>query len=1259
MTTRKLIAALGAAALLLPLVSPAGADDRNLFAFSNQAPYLFVLIDNTGSMNSPTDPNNPAPARDNDPNSRLYQVKSGLDTVLTGTTGVNFGFATYPDQDALEVRDRWSSPWWGTVYCGGSPNTCLFQNSTGWCSGWEGNGDSGNDPGSDNINLHQDTVTDPATGLQYGDIIPLNWNDDNIERIRERLGPNLLLGEASPDFGTVRYVDTSDPDFNDGSQRLRDPDVRPIVASGNTPITEAMRDFRAWHQNWRPVAEANDPDLARGCRDVSLLLMTDGFHNCSTTQPHVAASELVTLDPPVVTFPIAFATSNTSQMDAIADAVTNDHPENNDGVDSDGDGSDVDIVIDGDPSTPGNQAWLAQSEQEFVDAVLAIKDQITAQARAFASAAVPSVSATATDKIFLSDFSPLSDAGIWPARVNAYTKPLPRILQNGRFVADRNDTDCTDEDGCLVWDAGEQIVLQADDINPSATGSDVNGDGDIDSEESDFTEFDLGDSEEERRLWYAKFQDRDLGEVPLQRQFPDVNEYHGGDSEIADANPNAVERDDARLELYGPRGMGLNPASPDFDQDGRDVLEELLRPKSTKIPDPADPSGPAISIEYVLGDVFHSDPVFAAEPDRFRYAAQDLYGDGTDCSAGNPGYRCYFRTHEHRRKMLLFNSNDGQLHGIDAGMPFPDGTEVKFDDGTGREIFSFMPRGAMENVKEAVTSDSHRFSNDGVIRVDDVFVDPVHAGAHVGSPDPPDADEREWRTVAVSGQREGGRSYYGLDLTQPDLYDGDGIAQPVGGDDTAADNYVPSCHGAGGSLDPDCGPVPFPSVLWEFTDTWDEDLQGTHTNGTTDDDSPDLGDTWSRVNTGIVRVCESAPCNTDPDTGNVVDKFVAIFGGGLDADRKRDIDEAADQGNPEPTGPYSGNWLYMVDIETGKTIYKRRLDQVDGTTVPNSMAPSDPAAVDKNQNGVLDTIYIGTTAGYMYKVDISQPQPLETFDVQIDDLSPPTMKSVTRVTSSEWDPFAIFDTEGRPIYFPPAVFFAGQAMGYGLDFSTGDRENLWSPTTVNGGTGRFYAIIDENFTPSTPGLPFTAAQYEEIAPTDAPVSTGTDFLADPNAGKNHGWYMELIQDERLVTKPFALGGITIFSTYIPEETGGGDQLCRLEGRSRLYAVFTTNANPVLGPEDPDDPASPKRRFREVNDLVTNPFAEEGDRDSAENPPGYCPTEVMQTLMEQMPSTCEFGNFSINIQTIRSDTGLECIAPVPVCIQTRNWKETDR
>ena len=52
----------------------------------------------------------------------------------------------------------------------------------------------------------------------------------------------------------------------------------------------------------------------------------------------------------------------------------------------------------------------------------------------------------------------------------------------------------------------------------------------------------------------------------------------------------------------------------------------------------------------------------------------------------------------------------------------------------------------------------------------------------------------------------------------------------------------------------------------------------------------------------------------------------------------------------------------MVDVETGRAIYKRRL---------LGAVASEPAAVDTDRDGYLDRVYVGTTAGLMYRVDLT------------------------------------------------------------------------------------------------------------------------------------------------------------------------------------------------------------------------------------------------------------------------------------------------
>ena len=81
---------------------------------------------------------------------------------------------------------------------------------------------------------------------------------------------------------------------------------------------------------------------------------------------------------------------------------------------------------------------------------------------------------------------------------------------------------------------------------------------------------------------------------------------------------------------------------------------------------------------------------------------------------------------------------------------------------------------------------------DGSPRIDDVFIDPQAA-----EDGPMTCDDREWRTVAIGGYREGGPGYYALDITQPDTLNNVNVPQPTAG-------YTPSCFDGGG----DCDNVP-------------------------------------------------------------------------------------------------------------------------------------------------------------------------------------------------------------------------------------------------------------------------------------------------------------------------------------------------------------------------------------------------------------------------------------------------------------------
>jgi hypothetical protein len=250
------------------------------------------------------------------------------------------------------------------------------------------------------------------------------------------------------------------------------------------------------------------------------------------------------------------------------------------------------------------------------------------------------------------------------------------------------------------------------------------------------------------------------------------------------------------------------------------------------------------------------------------------------------------------------------------------------------------------------------------------------------------------------------------------------------------------------------------------------------------------------------------------------------------------------------------------------------------------------------------------------------------------------------------------------------VIFVSRLGRYALGFGTGDREDLWDET---GQAGRFYLIVDQGFAAGGAGLPLDESAYQSI-PAVGAEEAGHNFLLNPESGLRPGWFIPLGVDERVITKTFSLSGITVFTSYDPEsvvietEPGGGppqpgpgnepEAVCAKTGQSRIFVVYTDSANAVMTVDDV------KTRFWLVSEFVTDPFVEQS---ATKNPPDDTGgshsdelTDTLRDIMEKLkalfPEDCRFGNFTQNIKTIRSDTGLVFIAPVPICIIEKNWKE---
>ena len=537
---------------------------------------------------------------------------------------------------------------------------------------------------------------------------------------------------------------------------------------------------------------------------------------------------------------------------------------------------------------------------------------------------------------------------------------------------------------------------------------------------------------------------------------------------------------------------------------------------------------------HKLGDIFHSEALVIEPPRYFQYLSRNLAPNG-------PGseYLDFVNLQSKRRKVVCVGSNDGFLHAFDAGVwgrdaaNFPNG----FDLGTGREIFAYAPRATMTGGKFPSLlnfSPQPKYFVDGSLVSADVFIDPVFAA--LAGPDP---TERVWRTVLVGGLRQGGSGYYALDVTQPD------DINPVTGLMVNPKDNSPAClNGSGGSCTAGAASNrQYPSILWEFSDP---SPAATCTDGCTLAPAPALGETWSRPVVGRIKVISSS---TSPVAFE--DRYVAIFGGGEDSGFFPEDDVATMQPN--------GRAFYIVDIETGKILYKAD-GGVDGTgtSVPFAPMPAPPAVADYDDDGYLDVAYIGDLRGNLWRIDLTSDLATlrgdaSTGDGQIHGYLPFQLYDSCKDITG-------FSGCSEPVFFEPGIVYLGGAAAppaLGIAFGTGYRADLTRPNPKDTLTGlnlqknSFKYVIDGGQTSTT----FSKNSLIDITPPAAnpcataynPVLCGsTGFVLNFESG-----------NEKTTSTVFSTQGELSLVTFTPDSVSP----CATNGSSFRYRFFYLTGAP--------------------------------------------------------------------------------------------------
>ncbi len=535
----------------------------------------------------------------------------------------------------------------------------------------------------------------------------------------------------------------------------------------------------------------------------------------------------------------------------------------------------------------------------------------------------------------------------------------------------------------------------------------------------------------------------------------------------------------------------------------------------------------------VYGEFYHSQPLIVNPPNTPTYYYDYGYGASS--------YVDFMTKQAKRRRMILVGGNDGMLHFFDGGVWDRDRVDTTedyhlvHDLGTGTELAAWVPQAIMHRLYDLTSGGGldhiePQYMVDGPITKSDAFIDSDGDG------------DREWRTVAITTMRRGGRGMAAFDITQPD---------PIG----ASPDYLPEVSEfAGcrvGSISGCDGE--WPRLMWEFKDELDQDtnclggLSG-------DDCAPwwDLGWTWSKPAIARIAVYNSSD-PSDPD-----DVFVAFFGGGWD----------------ETDSDATGTFFYGVDLETGTVLVKEAI----GVDVPGGVT-----ALDSDIDGFHDRIYFGDSHGRIFRLQYLSPT-----DVGQTGATAGTLTDIFNFQTDFVDRQEFFT---KPTLVP--VVFDGTGYTWALAMGSGDRADL---ARDDSGIDHFFFVMDVGDTTTRGEADLVEMDYSSLVFSDADLDDSLDFVCPDGSvlnptGGDYGWYLTLRDTEKVVFDSTVIDGYVLFPTFdpstdtatnAPNQCGSGtgsttevDVVCRATGIGRTYKLwyecgigeYTEHNDIITGSED--------------------------------------------------------------------------------------------
>jgi type IV pilus assembly protein PilY1 len=256
-------------------------------------------------------------------------------------------------------------------------------------------------------------------------------------------------------------------------------------------------------------------------------------------------------------------------------------------------------------------------------------------------------------------------------------------------------------------------------------------------------------------------------------------------------------------------------------------------------------------------------------------------------------------------------------------------------------------------------------------------------------------------------------------------------------------------------------------------------------------EAPYLGEPWSKMVMGRVKI-------------NGKERWVGFIGGGYSLDPKENK---------------AGRGFFVVDLGSGNIL--RGFTAAQNNSM--SFIPATPAIVDKDNDGFIDTAYVGDLAGNLWKFTFCPNDPLEEQKPQPCGLA-------------DWRASIFYNSQGDklPVYATPAV--AKDKNDFWIFWGTGDK----AYPNLEGPQNKFFALRDKNA--EEPEESYTLADLQNI--------TSGVF----NDSTKKGWYLSLSEQEqeRVLSDAAVFKGIVLFTSYKPPVDQ--DNMCGATGVGALYGI---------------------------------------------------------------------------------------------------------